>query len=314
MQGWMIALIVIAAVIFFSSVVLLLGSIIGVKAILKRAPAPAPGEPVKEPTLAKKYGVDFSWFETVKENTEIIEIESFDGYKLKAMLIRNPQSSGKVAICQHGYKASARAVQPHAQIFYDKGFDVILPYARAHGISEGKYIGMAWLDRFDVLRWLDKAIELFGTNCRIALIGVSMGGSTVAAVSGMNPPPQVKFIVDDCGFSSQFDEYASFVKKVPLPKKLCILPIAIGVKLVAGYSVYDADITKLVAKTDIPALFIHGDKDVFVPTELGKKLYDACASPNKKLVIVEGAEHAASISVDRQLYTDEVCAFVDKYI
>lgn len=309
MQSWMIALIVVACVIAGLALVLFIGSFIALDAVL--------GRPKKRWSNEnpQKYGVDPSWFDGLKDVTEKLEITSFDGLKLRALHITHGDGlSRRVAVLQHGYYATTRSMQPYARIFYERGYDLVIPSARAHGDSEGKYIGMAWLDRFDVMRWIEKTVELYGKDVSIALMGVSMGGATVCAVSGMNPPPQVKCIIDDCGFSSQRDEYYACVKKVPLPNAVAVLPLAIGVRLKQGYSMYDADILPLIAKSTLPTLIMHGRDDTFVPCELGQKLYDACGAADKRIYIAEGATHARAYVVDPEKYESQLTEFVDKYI
>ncbi len=308
MQGWMIALIVVACVIAMLALILFIGSFIALECVLGRKKKTMSGE------SPEKYGVDISWFDTVADKTERISITSFDGLNLRALHITHDEPTKYVAVLQHGYWASPRSMQPYAKIFYDRGYDLVIPYARAHGESEGKYIGMAWLDRFDVMRWLDKTVEMYGTGVSIVLMGVSMGGATVVAVSGMNPPKQVKCVIDDCGFSSQRDEYYACVKKVPLPRAVSILPLTISVRLKLGYSVRDADIVPLAQKSTLPTLFIHGVKDTFVPCELGKKLYDACGAKDKELYLVDDATHARSYAVDPEKYTSILTEFVERYI
>ncbi len=313
MQGWMIALIVIAGVIVFLAVLIAVGSVIALNAVLGRRDKHAiKGE------SPDKYGVDTSWFNEVTDFTEYLNIEAYDGISLSAMLIKHKVQDGispvkRVAVLQHGYWASPRAMQPYAKIFWEKGYDVLLPAARAHDKSGGKYVGMAWLDRFDYMRWIDKAVELYGKDASILMMGVSMGGSTVAAASGMNPPPQVKCVIDDCGFSSQKEEYYACVKRVPLPKALSVLPLAIGVRFKCGYSISDADIKPLVASSKLPSLFIHGENDTFVPCELGKKLYEACGASDKRLELFD-APHAASYASDKERYTSLISHFADKYM
>lgn len=309
MQSWMIACIVVAGVVLALALAFLIGSFVAVKKILggnRRTPT---GE------TPEKYGVDIAWFDEFAGRAETVEIKSYDGLTLRALMLRQQgEGAHKVAICQHGYGATPRSMQPQAKIFYERGFDVLLPAARAHAMSEGKYIGMAWLDRFDILRWVDKAIELFGKSVSIALAGTSMGGSTVIAAAGMTLPPQVKCVIDDCGFSSQYEEYAAHVKRVKLPASVTLLPLVVGVKLFLGYSVSEADIKPLAAKMRVPALFIHGDKDAYVPYELGVRLYEACGSPDKQFYSVEGAAHAMAYAVDKERYVEVFGGFVDKYI
>lgn len=316
MQGWMIVLITVACVIAALVILFFIGSFVTLNVILGRPKNRFGGE------NPQKYGVDLSWFDGLTDCTKTIEIASFDGITLRALHIthggesegEDKKLSRRVAVLQHGYCASPRSMQPYAKIFYERGYDLVIPAARAHSISDGKYIGMAWLDRFDVMRWIEKTIEIYGKSVDIALMGCSMGGATVVAVSGMNPPKQVKCIIDDCGFSSQKDEYYACLKRVHLPKALTLSPLAVGVKLKLGYSVYDADIVPFAQKSTLPTLFFHGRKDKFVPCELGQNLYDACGAEDKQIYIVEEAEHAQSYVVDPEKYARVLTEFVEKYI
>ena len=71
----------------------------------------------------------------------------------------------------------------------------------------------------------------------------------------------------------------------------------------AGYGLKECDGAKEVEKAQVPILFIHGDKDNFVPVEMCEKLYQNCRSPKQKL-IVAGASHAESYYKDTQSYQD----------
>lgn len=261
-----------------------------------------------------KYGVRPEWFDLSEISSASSElfITSFDGLELAAKLIRARENNDKLVIIQHGYRTDGVVMQPYAQMFFERGYDVLLPTARAHGKSGGKYIGMAWLDRFDVLRWVDKINELYSHRAAIVLFGVSMGGSTVAAVCGMDPPPEVKCAVDDCGFSSVSDEYDAFFAKRPIVGKIMRPSLDVAMRLKLGYSIADADITELVKNANIPALFVHGTKDGFVPYELGQKLFSAYAG-NKEFLSVDGAEHARCYAFDKDAYVSAVCEFADKH-
>ena len=308
MEGWMIALIVVAGVILILAVAFFLAAHFYSEYVIGHDYKPPKGADPKD------YGVDTTWFDTVADSLGDEEITAFDGIKLVATTLKHKSDAEtkRVAIIQHGYHAGTRSVQPFAQMFYEKGFDVYMPAARGHNVSEGKYIGMAWLDRFDVMRWIDKVVEKYGSDVEIALMGVSMGGSTMAAVSGMQPPPQVKCAIVDCGFSSQLEEYRACLNGVKIPKALFLIPLSVGIRFKCGYSVAEADICSLVKDSTLPTLFIHGERDSFVPVELGKKLYEACGAEDKRLELFD-AEHAASIASDRERYTKIFGGFIGKY-
>ena len=312
MQGWMVALIVVAAVILLVAIAYLVGMFIFVHAILGRRKELSEKEKQKKGHSADRYGVDPVWFDFVASTTAQATITAYDGIKLGARIIRQKEPTGRVAVCCHGYGATLSSTQAQAKMFYDRGFDVYMLAMRGHKGSGGK-VGMAWVDRFDLARWIDRIIEDYGDNVQIVLFGVSMGGSTVISYAGMDPKPQIKCVIDDCGFSSQYDEYMACLKAAKLPQSAIHL-FAPGVKLVHGYSVYDADITKLAAAMTLPALFFHGTEDSFVPFELGQKLFDACASQEKSFVSVEGAGHALAYMTDKEKYTAAFTEFIDKHI
>lgn len=60
-------------------------------------------------------------------------------------------------------------------------------------------------------------------------------------------------------------------------------------------------------------LFIHGDQDDFVPTDMVYPLHEAAASP-KQLLVVKGADHAEARETDSDLYWNTVEAFLSSYI
>ena len=312
MQGWMIALIAVAAFIALVAIAVLAGALVFVHAILGRRKELSAKAKKKKGYVADKFGVDSAWFDAVAATTSQATISAYDGVKLGARIIRQAEPTGRVAVLCHGYGATLGSTQAQAKMFYDRGFDVYMLAMRGHKGSGGK-VGMAWIDRFDLSRWIDRIIADYGDNVQIALFGTSMGGSTVVSYMGMTPPSQIKCVIDDCGFSSQYDQYIASLKSAKLPK--CAIHLFnMGLKLVHGYSLYDADITQFAKNMTAPALFIHGAADNFVPFALGQKLYEACASPEKSFVAIEGAGHGLAYATDKEKYTAEFTEFIDKHV
>ena len=203
---------------------------------------------------------------------------------------------------------------PYAKMFYDMGYSALTPDARAHGESEGDYIGMGWLERPDVLGWID---SVTGTDpdAEIVLLGVSMGGATVMMAAGEDLPDNVKCIVEDCGYSSVWDEFRLQLKNVfGLPSFPLLNAASLISRLRAGYSFEEASSVDQLKKATVPMLFIHGDADTFVPFSMLDVVYEACASAEKEKLVVHDAAHGAAADTDPELYWDTVTAFVGKYI
>lgn len=240
------------------------------------------------------------------------EIESFDNLKLHGYKINNENSNVWV-ITVHGYMGSGAKMASYAENFYNMGYNVLVPDLRGHGKSEGDYIGMGWNDRKDILRWIDLILKE-NNNAKIILHGVSMGGATVMMTSGEKLPENVKCIIEDCGYSSVVDEFEDKLKNIfNLPKTPILQAADLVSRVRAGYWFSDASSVNQLKKAKVPILFIHGDKDDFVPYDMLDKVYNA-ADVEKEKLVVEGAEHAKSAYVNPELYWNTISNFINKHL
>lgn len=215
-------------------------------------------------------------------------------------------------ILVHGYKSSNRSMMSYGAQYYQQGYNVLLPDNRAHGDSEGDYIGMGWLDKDDIVCWIDWIVEK-DKDARIIIHGVSMGGATTMMLSGDNNKYVIGYI-EDCGYTSVWDIFASELdKRFSLPT-FPVLDISnIVAQMKVGYSFKEASSIEQVKKCQKPTLFIHGGKDDFVPTSMVYEVYEA-ATCIKDIYIVEQAGHAEAKDYNPQAYWNKVFDFIDKNI
>lgn len=233
--------------------------------------------------------------------------------KLEADLYENDSESSKWAIVVHGYTSNASKMTRYVRNFHEQGYHVLAPNLRGHGDSEGDYIGMGWHDRLDLIQWIDEIIKK-DSNAEIVLFGVSMGGATVMMASGEELPPNVKVIVEDCGYTSVSEVFTYQLDDLfGLPEFPIINAASTVAKFRAGYDLYEASAVEQVAKSKTPMLFIHGDADTFVPFEMLDKVYEVANVEKERLVIPE-AGHGDSEKVNPELYWSTVWGFVGNYI
>lgn len=252
-----------------------------------------------------------NWLKEV--NTEETNIVSEDGLNLWGKLYLQEEKSDKWVIIAHGYTSSHEDVQPIALNFFNEGYNVLTPDMRAHGNSEGKYIGMGWLDRKDMLLWIDYVLSL-DNNSQIVLYGESMGGATVMMTSGEDLPSNVKAIVEDCGYTSVQEMFeAQLYERFGLPSFPILNAAEIVTNIRAKYNFHEASALEQVKKSKTPILFTHGGNDTYVPTEMVYRLYEA-ANCEKDILIIDGAGHGSAPDVDPITYYDKVFSFLDKYI
>ena len=103
---------------------------------------------------------------------QTVQITAADGLRLNGVYYPNAGSHLWV-IALHGYRGSHTGATNLAQHYYDAGYQVLTPDLRACGDSEGDYVGMGWLDRKDVLQWIDWVLAQ-DSEAEIVLHGVSM--------------------------------------------------------------------------------------------------------------------------------------------
>ncbi len=269
----------------------------------------APGDMVidmPKPNEQKKWFIDISKTERVINS---------DGYLLKAYQILADTPTHNWIITVHGYRGQASEMSDYAYNFHNKGFNVLMPDLKGHGQSEGKYIGMGYFDRLDIIKWIELILQT-DSEAKIILHGVSMGAATIMMTTGEELPSNVVAAVEDCGYSDASEQFKHIVKNVlRLPFSSMILSAAdtaCKVKMGIGLKTISAVDKLKTSKT--PTLFIHGDKDDFVPYSMLDKLYNANDSLVKQKLVIKGATHACAATVDPELYYKTVFDFIEKFI
>ena len=252
-----------------------------------------------------------AWLPIVK--TDEITIKSEDNLDLWGKIYLQDNESDKWGIIAHGYTSNSENIQSIALNFYNKGYNVLTPDMRAHGNSEGNYIGMGWLDRKDLLKWINYIVDL-DEDSQVVLYGESMGGATVMMTSGEELPSNVKAIVEDCGYTSVFDIFKKELKeRFGLPPFPILNAANVITNIRADYDIKEASALEQVKKSKTPILFTHGSNDGFVPVEMVYELYEA-ATCEKDILVIEGADHGAAPDVDPETYYNKVFDFLSKYI
>lgn len=267
--------------------------------------------------MYKEYPYLKPWVDSLNHVSALKDtfIRADDGTRLHAYYIAANRPTAKTAVIVHGYTDNAIRMFMIGYLYnHDLNFNVLLPDLRDTGESGGDYIQMGWLDRLDVMQWMHVANQIYGDSTQMAVHGISMGAATTMMVSGMPQPEFVKCFVEDCGYTSVWDEFSYQLKEdFGLPAFPLMYTTSWLCQLKYGWNFKEASALKQVAKCHLPMLFIHGSADTYVPTWMVYELYDAKPEP-KELWIVPGATHAMSYKDDTKEYVAKVRQFVDKYI
>lgn len=253
-----------------------------------------------------------NWTHAIRAmNPKTFEITSEDGLTLRARFYeRSPDAP--VEILFHGYRGSAeRDLNGGVFRCAALGHSALLVDHRASGLSDGKVITFGIKEAEDCLLWIDFVIKHFGRDTSIFLGGVSMGAATVMMASGKDLPSNVKGILADCGYSSAKEIIKKVVREMKLPDHLLYPFIKLGARLYGGFDLDATSPVEAVRRSRVPIIFLHGDTDDFVPCDMSKACFDACASP-KAFSVIHGAGHGLAYPVDKEGYVAAVRAFYEE--
>lgn len=300
--------------------------------MLDYALAPAPDAQ----HMAKRYSRMFReypymrhWVDSLKAAEALRDtfVTMADGGRRHAVYARSDSAAGRTAILVHGYKDSHIGMLPIAKVYADMGYNILLPDLYAHGLSDGDHIRMGWDDRKDVMRWIGVAEGLFATaggKPQIVLHGVSMGAATVMNTSGEKLPESVKCFVEDCGYTSVWDEFSRQLDdQFGLPQFPLLYAASALCKLRYGWTFGEASPVRQLTLNESPMLYIHGSSDGYVPSVMVFPLYNAnpvhLAANGvyrhfNDIWITPGCEHAKSFHDYPTEYAARVKSFVGKFI
>lgn len=280
---------------------------------------------LRRPDINKAYAMvnpEDSWYDTItkvhksldeiqKLPHDIVEITSHDNLKLKGVYYQGDKNSNVTVICVHGYTSHAEREWAFPGLFYlSLGYNVLIPYQRAHGISEGKYITIGALEHKDLLRWVDKAGEL-NPESRIVIHGLSMGGGISLDVSDKDMK-NVKAIISDAPCVS----IKELLKEVSgeISKKNADIITAFAVSRFEkefDVDINDFECVDIVANSKYPILLSAGSKEnceeVF--EEIKK------ANPNKtEIIILPGCDHGNGMYKQTQMYQNKIKDFINSVL
>ena len=262
-----------------------------------------------------RYPGIMAWYDSLRAIGSIRDTSLIGegGYKLYAFFsdAQHPESAEGTAVVVHGYTDNHICFLNLVRMYRDSlNYNVMVPDLHFHGLSEGRAVQMGWLDRLDVKRFGELAHNIWGQDFMV-VHGVSMGAATTMMLSGDELPDYYKAFVEDCGYSSVWDQFAHNLKdSFGLPTFPILDCASIACKMRYGWGFKEASSVAQLAKCTRPMLFIHGNADDFVVFENLQKNYDAKVNGYKEMWVAEGSEHAMAYRDHPAEYVAHVRAFL----
>ena len=207
----------------------------------------------------EKNAPDRLWY--FSQNPEELTIKSYDNLNLKGYYINN--HSNKLAILIHGYHGRYYSLVSQAKVFIELGYDVLNINNRCHDTSEGRYLTMGEKESRDLMNWILFMISR-NPNYQIVLYGISMGAHiTMLTLGKRSLDSRVKCAIVDCGYYSLKDQLVFTLRANHyFWPKLHVNAGQFVAKVFYHFSFRKVDDLD---DCSLPIMFIHGNKDNYVP-------------------------------------------------
>jgi fermentation-respiration switch protein FrsA (DUF1100 family) len=235
-------------------------------------------------------------------------IDSEFNYKLYGIWFPN-NDSAKTIIIVHGYTVNLNASIRYLQLFFDKGYNVLLYDQRYHGNSEGKNCTMGYYEKFDLKTWVTWVLNKTGKDSTVGVHGESMGASTAIMHAAIDD--RTSFVISDCAFANLYKQFGYRLKtEYKLPAFPVLLFANLATKIMTNVFYQDVSPIDDITKINIPILFIHGDSDTFTLCSNTINMYNK-KKGIKELYISKDSDHAQSLYVNKSEYKRVVYSFLD---
>jgi pimeloyl-ACP methyl ester carboxylesterase len=266
---------------------------------------------------------------------ERVTFRAFDNINLCGMLLTGDHDGDPkgMVIFAHESSSDMYSCARYCRPLLAAGYDVFSFDFRGHGESscDPGYQPRQWPtdrevnDMLGALAYVEDYLERNGRPVAVGLFGISRGGG--ASILAAQNNPAVKAIVTDGAFSSDrtleylMKRWAYIFAKVRFvyenhPPQFWrflrwLLFRECRKKLNCNFP---SVIKALKAMTPLrPILFIHGERDSYIPVEQSQLLYNAAIGP-KWLWVVPNAKHNQSVVVTPEYYAARTVAFFDEHL
>lgn len=247
--------------------------------------------------------------ELINGKYQDIYITSFDGLKLHGYYY--DYGFKKIVIMFHGVHSDPFLVFGiHAKNMQEHGYNVLIVDQRTHDKSEGKYITYGKNESKDILSWLDYIKANYDYE-NVVLYGMSMGATSLAIACPLLDKNFVKAMVIDCGYTSVGELVVHLVSTQKIPSFFFLGGVKFLARNLAKVTFDEFYAPTILAKNQIPTIFVHGTLDSVASTDFLMNNYNMCAS-KKDLLLVEGARHTLAMIKGGQSAFDSLYKFIER--
>jgi len=212
-------------------------------------------------------------------NTPIdVSIQSNDGATLRAWFLRPSKPSADTVLLLHGLGDNRAGMLGYAELLLRHHYSVLLPDARAHGLSDGPLATFGLLESDDIHRWAEWLHNRQKSDCIFAF-GASMGAAQL--LQSLSTHSDFCAVVAESPFASfreiGYDRMGQQFHTGPWLGHTFLRPL-VEFTLLYVRARYKLDMDQIspeaaVAHTPVPVLLIHGAIDSNIPLRHSEQIF-----------------------------------------
>lgn len=193
----------------------------------------------------------------------------------------------------HGIRDRKQTMLALGRALAARGYRVVLPDLRGHGRSTGDWLTFGAVESRDLSQVLDELARRGELAGRVGVYGASYGGATAILLAARDD--RIAAVVAVASFASAREAVRGYMRRI-YPRWLVpdawIERAIQAASEVAGFDPHEADPSRVVGKSKVPLLLIHGKRDRIISWKQSQRL-DQTAPGQSRLILLENAGHAA---------------------
>jgi hypothetical protein len=215
-----------------------------------------------------------------------VQISALDDAILRAWFFVPQHNNGNAVMLLHGLGDNRLGMQGYAEMFLSHGYSVLMPDARAHGISGGLHPTYGLLERDDIRRWFEWIETEEHPGC-IYGFGESMGVAQL--LQALDSEPIFCAVAAESSFATfreiAYDRMGQQFHTDPWLGRTILRPV-VEIALAYDRWKYHLDLARVspedaVAHTNVPVLLIRGKIDSNIPVRHSRRI--KLANPQAEL-------------------------------
>ncbi|MEA3367146.1 MAG: alpha/beta fold hydrolase [Planctomycetota bacterium] len=263
---------------------------------------------------------------------EIVWFRSMEGRQLRGMFVERPPGMtdrGTIIFC-HEFGSDMLSAGRYACGLVEAGYTVFTFDFRGHGASfvPSHYEPRHWPSNYEVHDVLAAVAYVKSQRpteeTHVGILGISRGAG--AAIMAAALTTDIRCLVVDGAFSTDrsiddlLKRWVQIFARIDLARAdrsmtvhrlfRALMMFYVELKCRCRFPSTQRALPKL---EQVPILFIHGERDAYVPPEQTRALYEA--KPGTKAIwMCPDAKHNQAVATDPETYHREVCAFFDRHL